>query len=263
MESAKLPSRFQAVIMQQRFPRSSQYDTTWLIDNAMGPNVLWLAEWLCEGLELRPGMRVLDLGCGKAISSIFLAKEFDVTVCAADLWIRPTENMERIEKAAVADRVAPMHVEAHGMPFSDHSFDLIVSFDAYHYFGTDDLYLGHVTKFLKPGGTLGIVVPGVAEELNGHVPDHVRPYWEWEFCSFHSPNWWRTHWRKTGLVDVERSDWLNDGWNIWEGWMRTCAEVYEGDRRAGCLREAEMLNVDAGRTFGFVRVVARRPAISS
>ena len=29
-------------------------------------------------MELEPGMRVLDMGCGKAISSIFLAKEFDV-----------------------------------------------------------------------------------------------------------------------------------------------------------------------------------------
>jgi cyclopropane fatty-acyl-phospholipid synthase-like methyltransferase len=64
------------------FPRSSGYDPHWLMDNAMGPHALWLAEWLSQRLELTPGMQVLDLGCGKALSSIFLAKEFSVTVWA-------------------------------------------------------------------------------------------------------------------------------------------------------------------------------------
>src|SRR6476646_2713434 len=58
------------------YPRASAYDPEWALENLMGPNVLWLAEALSQQLELRPGMRVLDMGCGKAISSIFLAKEF-------------------------------------------------------------------------------------------------------------------------------------------------------------------------------------------
>jgi ubiquinone/menaquinone biosynthesis C-methylase UbiE len=62
-------------LAKPRFPRSSRYDPQWIVDNLMGPHVLWLAEYLAEALPLKPGMRVLDLGCGKAISSIFLAKE--------------------------------------------------------------------------------------------------------------------------------------------------------------------------------------------
>ena len=34
--------------------------------------------------NIRPGMRVLDLGCGTAISSIFLAKEFGLQAWAAE-----------------------------------------------------------------------------------------------------------------------------------------------------------------------------------
>jgi cyclopropane fatty-acyl-phospholipid synthase-like methyltransferase len=41
------------------------------------------------------------MGCGKAISSIFLAKEFGVEVWAADLWVKPTENWERIRGAGL------------------------------------------------------------------------------------------------------------------------------------------------------------------
>ena len=55
------------------FPRSSSYEPEWVIENMMGPNVLWLTESLCQVMDLAPGMRVLDMGCGRAISSIFLA----------------------------------------------------------------------------------------------------------------------------------------------------------------------------------------------
>ncbi len=48
-----------------RFPRSGGYDPVWLMKNEMGPNVLWLTEALCEHMTLEPGMRVLDMGCGR------------------------------------------------------------------------------------------------------------------------------------------------------------------------------------------------------
>ncbi len=61
------------MLKNDRYPRSAAYDSQWVLEGWMGPNVLWLAEWLCEKMDLRPGMRVLDMGCGKALSSIFLA----------------------------------------------------------------------------------------------------------------------------------------------------------------------------------------------
>jgi cyclopropane fatty-acyl-phospholipid synthase-like methyltransferase len=61
-------------LLSDRFPRASKYNPDWVIANASGgANALWLTEWLAESLDLRPGMRVLDLGCGRAASSIFLA----------------------------------------------------------------------------------------------------------------------------------------------------------------------------------------------
>ncbi len=242
------------------FPRSSTYDPQWLMHNAMGPHVLWLAEWLSQQLELRAGMRVLDLGCGRATSSIFFAKEFGVTVWAADLWIKPTENRDRIERAGISEFVFPLSAEAHALPFAAASFDAILSLDAYHYFGTDDLYLGYISRFLKPGGRLGIVVPGVREELAEFPPSHLMPYWVWDFCSLHSPAWWRRHWEKTGLLAVEVADAMPDGWKLWLEWNELCGELGRQDFAPLARREAEMLRVDDGRTFGFTRLVARKPA---
>ena len=247
-------------IFKPNFPRASTYDPQWLMDNCMGPHVLWLAEWLSQRLLLKAGMRVLDLGCGRATSSIFLAKEFGLAVWAADLWIKPNENSERIEHADVSAQVFPIFAEAHDLPFAEGSFDAIVSFDAYHYFGTDDLYLGYISKFLKPGGRLGIVVPGLQEELSEFPPTHLSQYWVWDFCSFHSPAWWRRHWEKTGLMELEVADALPNGWKLWLEWNDLCAECGLEKLRQLASQEAEMLRVDGGRTFGFTRLIAQKPS---
>ena len=223
----------------------------------MGPHVLWLAEYLSEAVQLKPGMRVLDLGCGKAVSSIFLAKEFGVEVVAADLWIKADENARRIEEAGVADHVVPVHAEAHALPFAKDQFDAIVSLDAYQYFGTDDLYIGTIAKFLKPGGQLGIVVPGLAHEIVD-VPAHIQPWWEWDFCCFHSPRWWHHHWTKTGLVAVESSDWMEDGHALWLEWCRLTAPLLEEFHAKAALDGVAMLEADNEKLFGFTRLVARK-----
>jgi cyclopropane fatty-acyl-phospholipid synthase-like methyltransferase len=244
--------------VHDQFPGSSRYDGEWVMANAMGPNPLWLAESLCELMTLEPGMRVLDLGCGKAITSIFLAQEFGVHVVAADLWVQPTENWARIVEAGVEDRVMPLHAEAHDLTFAHGYFDAIVSIDAYHYFGTDDLYLAYVLRFLAGGGQLGIVVPATTSELGGTVPEHLDEQWDWDYHSFHSPAWWELHWAKLGKVQVEHADLLPDGWRHWMHWEEATAAVGPEQWREQSASWARALAGDDGRTLGFARVVARK-----
>src|SRR5215472_12103165 len=64
--------------VSEQFPRASQYHPEWVLANASGgANSLWLAEWLAPALGLRPGMRVLDLGCGRATEGYARRKEAD------------------------------------------------------------------------------------------------------------------------------------------------------------------------------------------
>lgn len=242
------------------FPRSSRYDAAWVLDNQMGPNALWLTEWLAEALPLRAGMRVLDLGCGRALSSIFLAREFGVQVWAADLWITPDHNWDRIRKAGVSDLVYPVRVEAHALPFARAFFDMIVSIDAYPYFGTDALYLRHLSRFVHPGGVLGIVVPAMMQEI-AEPPAHLttpqsngKVFWEDECWCFRTAEWWRTHWSRCGCVTDVRVDTLPDGWRHWRDFER----ALEFSGKGLFPSEAEALEADGGRYLGFVRVVATR-----
>lgn len=247
-------------LARARFPRASSYDPRWVINNVMGPQPLWLMEWLCADLDLPPGARVLDLGCGKALTSIFLAREYGVRVVAADLWVPPGDNWRRIKDTGCADTIIPVQAEAHDLKFAEGYFDAIVSVDAYHYFGTDERYLGYLTRFLRPGGHIGIVVPALAKELDdGHVPEHLEPYWVPDFWTFHSPSWWRQLWNRSGTVDVVLAEFLEDGWRDWMLWNEVCAEVSDRDFVInGASREAQMLRLDAGRHLGFARVIARQ-----
>jgi cyclopropane fatty-acyl-phospholipid synthase-like methyltransferase len=66
-------------LVSERFPRSSAYHPEWMLAGVSGgANSLWLTEWLAEAMPLRAGMRMLDLGCGRGASSIFLNREFGV-----------------------------------------------------------------------------------------------------------------------------------------------------------------------------------------
>ncbi|MDQ1384822.1 MAG: hypothetical protein QOG65_2201 [Actinomycetota bacterium] len=241
-----------------RYHRSNGYDPRWVFDNQMGPNALWLVESLTEVLPLEPGMRVLDLGCGRAMTSIFLAKEFGVQVWATDLWIGASSNQDRIREAGSEDLVVPIHAEAHRLPFANGFFDVIVSVDAYQYFGTADLYLGYIAGFLRPAGRIGIVAPALFREFGTNVPDELAPFWDWEFCCFHGPDWWRTHWEKTGKVCVEHADAVEDGWQDWLRFDEASVPGLDGWRKEAATNSAAMLRADHGKHLGFTRVVATK-----
>lgn len=235
-----------------RFPRASRYHPDWVVAGmGSASNALWLTEWLCEELDLQPGMRVLDLGCGRAISSIFLRREYAVQVWAADLWFSPSENLQRVRDAGVDDGVFPIHVDARSLPFAAEFFDAIVAIDSYMYFGTDDLYLQSLGRFLKPCGQLGIAVSGLIRDVDGEIPAHLRQWWVLDqlWC-FHTADWWRRHCARTGILDVEVADTMTDGWRFWLDSLRAVAP----DNAL----EIQALETDAGRHIGYVRVIGRR-----
>src|SRR3954471_10617670 len=149
-------------LIAERFPRASAYDPRWIIAAASGgANALWLTEWLAPAPALRPTMRVLDLGCGRAMSSVFLHREFGVQVWATDLWFSPADNLQRVRDAGVDDGVFPIQADARALPFATGFFDAIVCIDSFVYYGTDDLYLNYLARFLKPGGVLGVAGAGL------------------------------------------------------------------------------------------------------
>jgi hypothetical protein len=130
--------------------------------------------------------------------------------------------------------------------------------DAYIYFGTDDLYLDYLHKFVKPGGQIGIVVPGFMQEISSSLPEHLLPFWAQECWTWHTVEWWQRLWSRTGLVEVQLADCLADGWKLWLQWKK--ARRAAGDNSRGVESDIQVLEADAGQYMGFIRMVAERKA---
>jgi SAM-dependent methyltransferase len=233
-----------------RHPRSAAYDPAWVVSLDMGPHPLWLLEDLAQDLDLRPGMRVLDLGSGLGATSVFLVREFGVDVVAADLWVEPERVEAVFEQAGVGDRVEAVRAEAHALPFAPESFDAIVSIDAWEYFGTADSYLPYVLGFLRPGGQIGMATPALRREIRelGAIPGHIRALVGWEALAWHTAEWWRFGWEITELVDDVVARLQDGGWEDWLVW----AEV------GGSQPTVDMLRADGGALISFALVSARK-----
>src|SRR5262245_32403511 len=238
-------------LVSDRFPRASRYHPEWITTHASGgAHALWIAEWLTTAIDLRPGMRILDLGCGRAATSIFLRREFGVQVWATDLWFSAAENMQRIRDAGEDAGVFPLHVDARTLPFAAEFFDAILCIDAFPYYGTDDLYLNYLARFVRPGGPVGIAGAGLMREIDGPVPEHLRPWWTQDLWCLHSAAGWRRHWERTGILDVRLSDTMPNGWQVWLDWIRLVAPDNE--------LEVKTLEADGGQYLGYVRLVGHR-----
>ncbi len=238
-----------ALFKNKKYHKSAKYDFDWVIENQMGSNCLWLTESVADKMDLVQGSRLLDFGCGKAVSSIFLAKEYNVNVFASDYWISPSDNMKRIKEAQVDNSVFPIHAEAHQLPFADESFDNIISINSFQFYATSEYYLkNNIGKLLKPDGKIGIVVPGLYNEIDGEVPEYLIKHWEADYYSWHTAQWWERHFQRSGIFEVELADSYEgkDGYNMFLNWGRML-DAYDG-----------LAEEDLGRNITFVRLVAHK-----
>ena len=242
-------------LTKAEYPRSAEYDAKWLVDLDMGPHPLWLLEDLAADLDLRPGMRVLDLGSGLGATSVFLAKEYGVRVIAADLWVDPTEASAVFTKEGVGDRVLAMRVDAGALPFGRASFDAIVSIDAWEYFGTGDHYPPYLATFLRPGGQLGVATPALTTEVRelGAIPDHIEKVVGAETAAWHTAEWLRSQWEFSRAFTSVTAREQVDGCANWLLWERAVMEL-KGTMTSPV---QQMLEADDGAFVTFAIVTGR------
>jgi SAM-dependent methyltransferase len=246
---------FSDLIRPDRYPRSARYDPAWVVALDMGPNPLWLLENLLPHLELRPGMRVLDLGSGKGATSVFLAREFGVRVSAVDWWIRAEHAAATFRDAGVADQVTAVRAEAHALPFDQQWFDAVVCIDAFEYFGADDGYLPYLARFVRPAGRIAVATPALRTAPEpGRIPAHIAAVVGDEALRWHPAEWWRALWERSGVVDVLAARLQEDGWDDWLRWQRAA------DRFAGHFEGSavlDMLLADRGEQLTFALLTAQ------
>ena len=192
-------------------------------DYLMGPNSFRLLD---ELIRRRPeGVcfeRTLDLGCGFALTSLFIANETDAKqVFAFDLWISATENYLRIRDKGLEDRIIPIHGDANDMPFAKGYFDTIISVDAYHYFGCKEgVFAEKILPYVKNGGSVMIAVPGLREQPQGQMKQLFETWAEGDDSElFKIAAWWekllKDECGDRCRVEVKEAECYDIAWQEW------------------------------------------------
>ena len=226
--------------------RIDKYKEFFTKEFLMGPNSIKLLDELLEKAPqaIKSG-KVMDLGCGMGVTSLFLARETSAEqVFATDLWISATTNARSIEAWGEEKKIIPIHADAMELPYAEEYFDAIVSIDAYHYFGcADNVFAEKILPLLKKGGYALLAMPGLKREFGENIPALMDEWAGEDVKSFHSCEWWESH-IKQGVEDkvevtVMESERYDD---IWNDWYRSGHEYAVQDKKFMDRGVAEMMN---------------------
>ena len=119
--------------------------------------------WVMDRLPLKPGDRVLDIGCGPAWFWAASQGHFP-----AGLHLTLADQSEGMVKEAV-DRCTPLgfasvtgeRADVAALPFADSSFDVVIAMHMLYHVPDQEMALAEMHRVLKPGGTVAVTNNGV------------------------------------------------------------------------------------------------------
>jgi SAM-dependent methyltransferase len=200
------------------YPELQAYSRDELYHDFFGGGGLYLAAHMTRPLHLQPGQTVLDLGCGKGSSAIFLARHFGVRVVALDLWTSVEFLDQKFRAAGCRDQITPVQMDAtQPLPFPEHEFDAIFSMNSFSFYGGSLDFLQHLLKHLKHGGRLSIGSEALSAEFTPEQlanppavyafrlppPNEQVDVFTDDFVKQHTPGWWQELFQSSGFLQVE------------------------------------------------------------
>jgi len=150
-----------------------------------------VAEDMARYYDLRPGMRVLDVGCGKG----FLLHEFTQVVPGIEV-VGIDISRYAIDHAKKEVRPFLQIARADRLPFPDQSFDFVVSINTLH-----NLYINELFASLREIERVGRKAKHLVIEAYRTEREKVNlMYWQLTCRAFHTPAEWEWVFEKVGYT---------------------------------------------------------------
>jgi ubiquinone/menaquinone biosynthesis C-methylase UbiE len=173
-------------------------------------------------INIKPGDRVVDIGCGDGRHAGDLAQTDGLTIVAADMSIQDLaqirNRIEYLEELDIRGNSSLVMTAADitTLPFDDACFDHVICAEVMEHIPDDAAAARELIRVLKPGGNLIVSVPRfypekicwmLSEEYYNSDGGHMRIYtqkqitdlfknrglkqWSFHFAhSLHTPYWW-------------------------------------------------------------------------
>ncbi len=203
-------------------------------ETLMGPNSARVLEELFKKypLQLEKDDTVLDLGCGKGLTSLVIAKETGAKVYANDLWISAEENAGRFEDWGVGEQITPVCEDATDLSFDKGHFQALISIDSYHYFaGKVGFFDNKILPFLDDKAVVLIGIPGIKDEYAGHSEELLSDWLGEEAYMFKSPREWKEIIGDHSRIEKVETWEMKCFENAWSEWLATNHKYACGDKQ--------------------------------
>ena len=221
-------------------------DKNILNERLMGPDCTIIVRELLYGYNNDNKIKILDLGCGKGLTSIYLAEKYkNAVIFAVDLWVEATDNYKFFKEQGYENRIIPLNTSAENLPFAYHYFDIIVSIDAYHYFGTDkNFFKENIKPYLKDNGLIFIAVPGMKDDYK-KVPQDLKGFISDEDFRFFKSIKYYENILKENIkeIKIEEMKCFNEAWDSWLATDNPYA-----------VNETELLKADGGKYLNLIGI---------
>ncbi|MFF9772004.1 methyltransferase domain-containing protein [Streptomyces sp. NPDC014636] len=131
---------------------NDQEDTTGLEDAADR-----LTDMMIERLQVGPGDRVLDIGCGLGGPAIRLAQKTGAEVVGISVSRKQVDRANELAEAAgMSGKVSFQHGDAMNLPFDDASFSAVWMLESVMQMPDRKAALTEAARVLRPGGRLAL-----------------------------------------------------------------------------------------------------------
>jgi ubiquinone/menaquinone biosynthesis C-methylase UbiE len=121
------------------------------------PDVVQQREQIFQLLDVKPGMKALDIGCGPGLTSWALAQAVGGSGHVDAIDIAPPMLQLAARRCADAKQVAFHQADVLQLPFADASFDVSLATQVYEYVADIDNALHELARVMKPAAQVLLV----------------------------------------------------------------------------------------------------------